>query len=152
MRLDRWVALLFLIISLIYGFTAFNFPILPFERGMAFLPNTLPKVLSVLAAMVSLFILVSPNKDASVISLAEVRTFNLHQAGGLAVCMVAYALLLRPIGFILATTLFIIGTSTILGERKFLLLTPVAVTAALVIWYLVQQLLGIFLSPWPQAI
>ena len=152
MRLDRWIALVFLVIALIYGFTAFNFPILPFERGMAFLPNTLPKVLSVLAAAVSVFILVSPNKEASVISMAEVRAFNLSQATGLAVCMVAYALVLRPVGFITATTLFIVSAGAILGERKLLLLIPIALTMALVIWYLVQQLLGIFLSPWPRFI
>ena len=63
--------------------------------------------------------------------------------------MVAYALLLRPIGFLTATTLFLAGGSMILGERKFTLLIPVAVITAVMIWYLVQEVLGIFLRPWP---
>ena len=63
--------------------------------------------------------------------------------------MVLYALLLRPVGFLAATTLFIVGSSVVLGERRFPVLVPVAVLAALVIWYLVQETLGVFLSPWP---
>ena len=47
MPLDRIVALVFLVVSVAYGVAAFNYPLLPFERNMAFLPNTLPMALSV---------------------------------------------------------------------------------------------------------
>ena len=150
MNLDRTIALLFLIIALIYGFSAFHFPILPFERNMAFLPNTLPKALSIVAALVSLFILISPNKQSNTISLEEVKGFDLKRTFLLVASMIAYAILLRPLGFIGSTILFIVGTSTILGERKFVQLTMVALLAAFLIWYLVQQTLGIYLSPWPR--
>ena len=63
--------------------------------------------------------------------------------------MVLYALALRPIGFITATILFLAGCSFVLGERRYLVMIPIAVTGAFVIWYLVQELLGIFLRPWP---
>ena len=153
MLLDRWIALFFLIFSLIYGFAAFNFQLLPFERNMSFLPNTLPMVLSVLAGLVSLFILLAPKstgeEKAGVISMSEVREFKLGQGLGLVAAMVFYALLLRPIGFLIATTSFIVGCSVLLGERKFVLLVPVALIAAFAVWYLVQQTLGIYLRPWP---
>ena len=35
------------------------------------------------------------------------------------------------------------------GERKFHLLVPIAIATAGLIWYLVQETLGIFLRPWP---
>ncbi len=63
--------------------------------------------------------------------------------------MAAYALMLRPLGFLLATVGFLAGGGVILGERKFHILIPVAALAAGVVWYLVQQVLGIFLSPLP---
>jgi putative tricarboxylic transport membrane protein len=63
--------------------------------------------------------------------------------------MVLYAVLLRPIGFIAATSLFIVGSSVLLGERKLWLLIPVALVATYLVWYLVQQTLGIYLRPWP---
>jgi len=154
MALDRWIAILLLAISLVYGYAAYNYPLLPFERNMVFLPNTLPVVLSVLAAIVALIIVISPTaaKDADGlgdIDLARLRNFKIAQTLGLVSAMVLYALLLRPIGFLAATALFIAGTSIILGERKFHVLFPIAVVTSGAIWYLVQETLGIFLRPWP---
>ena len=154
MALDRLIAILFLAISLVYGYAAYNYPLLPFERNMVFLPNTLPMVLSVLAVLVALIIVISPRaaKDTDGlgdIDLARLRTFKIAQTLGLVSAMVLYALLLRPIGFLAATALFIAGTSIILGERKFHVLVPIAVVTSGAIWYLVQETLGIFLRPWP---
>jgi len=66
--------------------------------------------------------------------------------------MVAYALCLRPCGFILSTSAFLILGSVILGERKWHVMIPVAAIATFIVWYLVQQVLGIFLRPWPGAL
>jgi putative tricarboxylic transport membrane protein len=154
MALDRVVALIFLLISLIYGFSAFNYPLLPFERNMPFLPNTLPMALSVLGTLVSLFILLSPRRsgpedELGKLDLATLRTMKVGQALGLVAAMALYAVLLRPIGFLAATTLFIAGSACVLGERRFHILVPIAVIAAVGVWYLVQETLGIFLRPWP---
>lgn len=154
MALDRWLALFFLAGSVVYGYAAYTYPLLPFERNMAFLPNTLPMALSVLGAVVSLIIAVSPRApgDADAlgqVSAEELREFEVGRALGLVVAMVLYALLLRPIGFLAATTAFITVSSIILGERKLHLLVPIALVTAGGIWYLVQETLGIFLRPWP---
>ena len=154
MALDRWIALLFLIVSLVYGLAAFNYPLLPFERNMSFLPNTLPMALSVLAVIISLFILISPrapnaDSDLGRLDLETVRSFKLGQTLGLVGSMVLYALLLRPVGFLTATTVFIAGSAVVLGERKLHLLIPIAIVTAVSVWYLVQETLGIFLRPWP---
>ena len=154
MALDRLVALIFLIVSLVYGYAAFKYPLLPFERNMPFLPNTLPMALSVFGAVISLFIMVAPRGKAAEeelgdLDLETVKGFKLGQAFGLVAAMTLYAVLLRPIGFLAATTLFIVGSAAVLGERKFYVLIPIAVVTAVVIWYLVQETLGIFLSPWP---
>jgi putative tricarboxylic transport membrane protein len=63
--------------------------------------------------------------------------------------MVAYALLLRPLGFLSATFLFLFLGSFILGERRFVLMAVIAGIAAGCVWYLVDAVLGIFLSPLP---
>jgi putative tricarboxylic transport membrane protein len=154
MALDRWIALIFLVISLIYGYAAFNYPLLPFEHGMAFLPNTQPMALSVLGVVVALIIIFAPkarSDDDSLdsIDLDQLRQFKIGQTLGLVAAMVLYAVLLRPIGFLAATALFIVGCGIVLGERKFHVLIPIAVVTAVVIWYLVQETLGIFLRPWP---
>ena len=158
MTLERAIAGLFLLLCLIYGYTAFvsmEAGLLPFELNMTFLPNTMPKWLSVLGAIVALVVVIQtgpkPNTeiDASEIDYRNLRQYKLGQALILLGLMVAYALLLRPIGFLTATTLFLAGGSVILGERKFKMLIPIAVSTAFLIWYLVQEVLGIFLRPWP---
>jgi len=156
--LDRAIAGIFLLICLIYAYTAFvtmEANLLPFELNMTFLPNTMPKWLSVLGVIISLVVVVQTGPksvadiDPDEIDYRNLRQYKLSQAIFLLASMVAYALLLRPIGFITATTCFLAGGGLILGERRYHLLIPISVFTAFFIWYLVQELLGIFLRPWP---
>lgn len=155
MKLDKWIAVLFLLLCLIYGYTAFTYELLPFERNMSFLPNTMPMTLSVLGGILALVLIFAPETapdDGEVLGTIEVsklRQYKLGQAIVLLLAMVAYALALRPIGFMASTVLFLAGGSFILGERRYLIMIPIAVTGAFGIWYLVQEVLGIFLRPWP---
>lgn len=153
MSLDRYIAIFFLCISLIYSYTAFNYPLLPFERNMAFLPNTMPMVLGVLMALLSLIILVTPRSIDSDTSDEEASDSfergNVFQVVLLLGAMVLFALALRPLGFILATTSFLVGCGFVLGERKFHIMIPISAFSAFGIWYLVQEVLGIFMRPWP---
>jgi putative tricarboxylic transport membrane protein len=158
MNLERAIAGIFVVICLVYGYTAFvvmEAGLLPFERNMTFLPNVLPKWLSVLGVLVGMVVLIqsNPNADKKTdpdgIDFRNLLQYKLGQAILLLVLMVAYALLLRPIGFVTATTLFLFLGAVTLGERRYVVLVPVAVLAAFLIWYLVQEVLGIFLRPWP---
>ena len=155
MTLDRGIAAIFLVICIVYGYTAFvtmQDELLPFEMNMAFLPNTMPKVLSVVGAIVALVILVTSGSGGDTtgqLDFSKLKWPHIAQAVGLLVAMVAYALLLRPLGFIASTSLFLICSSVLLGERKFQVLIPVALIAAFAIWFLVERLLDIVLKPWP---
>ena len=155
MKLDKWIAVLFLLLCLIYGYTAFTYELLPFERNMSFLPNTMPMALSVLGAILALVLIFAPKTapdDGEVlgtIDVSKLRQYKLGQAIVLLLAMVLYALALRPIGFMASTVLFLAGGSFILGERRYLIMIPIALIGAFGIWYLVQEMLGIFLRPWP---
>ncbi len=157
MALDRWIALIILMICLIYGYTAFftmDAGMAPFMKNNPIWPSSFPKVLSVLASITALIVLLgieghTASDTPKDIDYRKLHEYKVGQAIILLVAMVAYALLLRPIGFIPSTSLFLIGGSMILGERKFIVLIPVALLATGFVWYLVQEVLGIFLSPWP---
>lgn len=156
MALDKWIAVVFLVIALVYGYTAFTYPLLPFERYMVFLPNTMPMVLSGLGILLSLIIILTSRKAADGggealdgIDISLLRNGKVGQALGLIVAMVLYALALRPVGFIASTTLFLFATGWILGERKLHVMILSALVGAGVIWWLVQEALGIFLRPLP---
>lgn len=154
MAFDKWIALFFLIVSIIYGYAAFNYPLLPFERNMSFLPNTMPQALAVLAILVSAFIALAPQKETAReegndMTIENIKQYKIGQALFLLIAMIVYALGLRVLGFIPATVVFIVASGWILGERKPIKMVIVALTATLIIWYLVQEVLGIFLKPLP---
>ena len=160
MALDRWIALIILLICLVYGYTAFftmDAGLPPFMQRNPIWPSSFPKVIAVLSTLTALIVLlgiegkIKEDKPKD-IDYRRLHEYNLGQAVLLLGLMVAYALLLRPIGFLGATTLFIVVGGVVLGERKFQYLIPVALIAAGSVWYLVQEVLGIFLSPWPASI
>ena len=117
-------------------------------------PSTFPKILSVLGGLVALSIVLGMEKNTGSdkepdIDYTRLGDYKIGQALCLLGLMVAYALSLRTVGFLGSTFLFLIAGSVVLGERRFLIMIPVAAFASGGIWYLVQEVLGIFLRPWP---
>ncbi len=157
MALDRWIALIILLMCTGYAYTAFftmDEMLAPFMRRDPVWPSTFPKVLSVLAMIAALIIILGFEKSDGQIKAGEInyhrlQDYKIEQALFLLGLMIAYALLLRPLGFLGATVGFLAIGSFLLGERRLHITIPVAVIAAGSIWYLVQEVLGIFLRPWP---
>ncbi len=157
MALDRWIALIILVMSAGYAYTAFfamDGSLAPFMRNNPIWPSTFPKILSVMAIFGAVVILLGFEKGSDAPKTGEIdyrrlTDYKLGQAIVLLTLMVAYALLLRPVGFLAATVGFLVAGSLILGERRLHILIPVALIASGGIWYLVQEVLGIFLRPWP---
>lgn len=155
MALDRWIALVLLGICLAYGYTAWftmDGDLAPFMRRNPIWPSTFPKVLSVLGIIASLVILFGVEKGAPEVGEIDYRRlgdYHLWQALALLALMVGYALGLRPLGFLLATSGFLILGSVILGERRWHIMLPVALLATFGVWYLVQEVLGIYMRPMP---
>ena len=157
MALDRWIALIFLVICSTYAYTAYflmDAGLPPFMQRNPIWPSTFPKVLAILGIACSLVIVLGFEKDQRApedmdINYRRLTEYNLSQAILLIALMVLYAFSLRPVGFLISSTLFLVLSAATLGERRFVVLIPVAVFAAGSIWYLVQEVLGIFLRPWP---
>ncbi|MCR9139513.1 MAG: tripartite tricarboxylate transporter TctB family protein [Alphaproteobacteria bacterium] len=157
MALDRWIALIVLLICVAYGYAAFfsmDDLLPPIMRRSPIWPSSFPKVLSVGAIVFALIILFglekSPQKDkAADINLSRLSEYKVGQAAILIGLMIAYALLLRPIGFLASTFLFLTLGSFTLGERRYVIMAIVAIIATAGIWLLVDNVLGIFLRPFP---
>ncbi|MFK7835950.1 MAG: tripartite tricarboxylate transporter TctB family protein [Sulfitobacter sp.] len=155
MALDRWIALVLLGICIVYGYTAWftmDGSLAPFMRRNPIWPSTFPKVLSVLGIAASLVILLGFEKGEEKVGDIDHRRLGdyfLGQALLLLGLMVVYALCLRPLGFLISTTAFLMIGSFILGEREWHVMIPVALIATGSVWYLVQEVLGIFLRPLP---
>ncbi|SHG91896.1 putative tricarboxylic transport membrane protein [Cognatiyoonia sediminum] len=155
MALDRWIALILLGIFVTYGYAAWftmDDNLAPFMRRNPIWPSTFPKVLSVLGVIACLIVLFGLEKSEPKepeIDYRRLTDYNLGQAIALLALMVVYALCLRPAGFIFSTSAFLILGPIILGERNWKIMIPVALTATFVVWYLVQEVLGIYMRPLP---
>lgn len=156
MALDRWIAFFLLLAFAIYGYTAFFMMddlLPPIMQRNPIWPSSFPKVLAVGGTIAALVVLSgyekSPDPDAADINYRKLGDYKIGQALALLGLMVVYALVLRPIGFLAATFLFLGVGSMILGERRYLVIASVSAIAAGGVWYLVNVVLGIFLTPLP---
>ena len=159
MALDRWIALVFVLIFLIYGYTAFfgmDHLLAPIMRRNPVWPSTFPKILSVSGLIISIVVLLNFEKSSKLIgddmSLSKWRQYKLLDALLLILGMIFYAVFLRSLGFIAATFLFLFLGGVLLGERRYLLSLIISGASSYGIWYLVDSVLGIYMTPYPQFV
>ena len=160
--LNRVVALVLLAFSSGYLYLAYSYHLLPFERFLAVKPNTMPMGLAIGGIICSLIILIQPQvpdvegdgtvnrPDAEY--LQNPQNFNWGQGIGLLVLAAVYAVSLHALGFLFSTSAFLVLGGILLGERRYTFLIPIAITASVLVWYLVDEVLTIFLRPWPSWI
>ncbi|MHA7879015.1 MAG: tripartite tricarboxylate transporter TctB family protein [Saccharospirillum sp.] len=154
MTLERWLSLAFLIFCLLYGYAAFisiDAALPPFAKFSPVWPSSFPKILAVLGMILALGQLTVWHRTnpAGDIDRRNLGQYHWKITAAILALMVAYALLLRTLGFVLATVLFLVISAWVLGERRWLRLLCIAAVSSIAIWYLVDPVLGIFLRPWP---
>lgn len=142
---DRLGGLLLLIFCLVYAWQSQNIRLLPFQLNSAFHARTIPEVLSVLGIGLSILIILFPsNKER--LDLGDVNwPLGLTFLG----LMSIYGLAVRPVGFLLSTSLFLMIGFALLGERNILRLVLVAVPLVVAFWVLMNYGLSVFVEPLP---
>lgn len=157
MALDRWLALAILGICLIYGYAAWFTMDAALPRFMMrnpVWPSTFPKVLSIMGILAATWVVLKqgPMPEPTLDDIDPKRLFSYKwgQALALIALMLVYAATLRPLGFMGSTVGFLVIGAAILGERRIWVSIPVALLAGGSIWWLVSEVLGIFLRPLPQ--
>ena len=155
LHLERSIAFLILVLFLIYGYTAWFVmdallpPVLKFNPIW---PSSFPKIISVLGVVIALGILLTAKGDVSEdneLDIKQWRSYDIKPVLLLLAFMTVYALTLRPLGFLIATPLFLFASSLVLGEKRYLKLAMISFIAAFIIWNLVDTVLGIYLHPLP---
>ena len=142
---DRIGALLLLAFSLVYGYLSQSIRLLPFQQNVAFHARTMPEILTVLAVVLALLLLLMPPSQDK-LSLSGLK---LGKGLFFLVLMSIYGLTLRPLGFIISTSLFLIIGYALLGERRPLPLLLASVPLVVVFWLLMTKGLDVFIEPWP---
>lgn len=143
---DRIGGVLLLIFCIVYAVLSQDIRLLPFQERAAFHARTMPEVLSILGIGLSAWLILFPgNREAPNLAGADWIKTALFLA-----LMSAYGFTIRPLGFILSTTLFLMIGYMLLGERKPLPLILASVPLVVGFWVLMTQGLDVYIDPIPR--
>jgi putative tricarboxylic transport membrane protein len=142
---DRIGGLLLLVFFVGYGLLTQQITLLPTQEGATFTAKTLPQTLTLLGLCGALWLVIRPS-DKTVLNLKHLLWLRFASC---LVLMSLYGVTLRPLGFLFATVLFLTAGFTLLGERRLLWSTFIAVVFTGTFWTLMQLGLGVYLNPWP---
>ena len=149
MAREKSGALLLLLFSIAYGILATRIPLTFLSQGEAFTSRTMPYALGVLGIILSLLIILTPTADPEGKPTIKetVRGLEWKRAIWLVIAMIFYGLVLKWLGFVLASILFLMFGFYILDERGVVKMLLVAVPLVLVLWILMSKLLGVYIAP-----
>ncbi len=142
---DHIGAMVFLCLSVAYGYYAGQIPMLPGDEFEPFNAQTVPSALAVLGAVLSLVLLVSTRMDTN--QRLRLGGYDFVLVALLLVLVMLFAIALEWLGFLISTVLFLIGGYWLLGERRIKILLIASVPFAVFIWFALSQLLDIYLAP-----
>ncbi len=142
---DRIGGLLLLIFCALYWWKISDIRLLPFQANQAFTPRTIPEVLAILGTALSVAIIIFPaNRER-----LDIRVLNWPLGLAFLALMSIYGLTVRPLGFLLSTSLFLMAGFVLLGERSAPKLLLVSVPLVVVFWVLMNYGLSVFIEPLP---
>ncbi|MEM7210247.1 MAG: tripartite tricarboxylate transporter TctB family protein [Pseudomonadota bacterium] len=145
MSKERVGALIFLLLSVIYGYYGGQIVLHPGDELEPMTARTLPYVLSGLGIFLSIILFAKSGQSARVILSAE--KYDWLPVVLLILLTLLYGLTLDWLGFLVSTTLFLMCGFWILGERRVRVLLQIAVPFVVIFWFGLTQLLDIYLAP-----
>ena len=149
MAREKVGALVLLAFSIAYGLLAFKIPLSFLAQQEFFTSRTMPYALAVLGIILAILILVMPTVDpAGKRTLKEeTRGMDWMKAIYLVIAMVIYGLLMKWLGFIIASILFLLAGFYILGERNIKKMVIAAIPLVILLWFVMSTLLGVYIAP-----
>ena len=135
------------ILVLAYGYQAWLIPQFPGQELESFRPRTMPVLLAAAGLLLTAIRLVQLLRGAGIEGSLGIAGLDWPPALWLCASMLGYGLLMEPLGFVLATTLFLLAGFLILGERRrgVLIVLPLAFSVAF--FLLMTAGLGLYLAP-----
>ena len=142
---SRIGGLFILAFCVFYALEIGDIRLLPFQANQAFTARTMPEVLAALGIGLAVLVVIFPG-DRESFSLRE-----LNWPLGLAflALMSVYGLTVRPLGFLLSTSAFLMIGFFMLGERSVVKLVLVAVPLVVAFWLLMNYGLSVRIEPLP---
>ena len=137
------ISLLFFIFSAFYLYTAYQIRVFSFDENAAFNAKTFPIYLGYFGMFIAALKIVLPEKASEEV---DQKYLNYKKTLVLVLIMVIYGLTIRPVGFFLSTSLFLLSSYYFLGERRWLRMFMLSFPFVAIFMFLVHGLLDIYLT------
>ena len=152
-RHDTVAALILLVLFVVYGNLALQIEVFPGQEFEPFKPRTMPITLA-LSGILLCALRVFQSLRSQATDVTDWSGYDWKRAALLCLVMLGYGFAFTPLGFIPATTLFLVAGFFTLGERRKAVLLFLPLAFSLLFWAVMTQVLGLYLAPgdwWPGA-
>lgn len=151
MMREHYGAIFFLAVSAAYIALAFDIELWPGAEAAPFTPRTMPFGIGATGVAIALLMLFKAPRQAQGGEergpLERLRGLQWGRVIRLALLMVVYGLTIKPIGFILSTAVFLFAGFAVMGERRWVRMTAIALAVTLGFWSVLSLMLDIYLDP-----
>ena len=137
------IPLLFFIFSAFYLYTAYQIRVFSFDENAAFNAKTFPIYLGYFGMFIAALKIVLLEKASEEV---DQKFLKYKKTLIFVLIMVAYGLIIRPVGFFLSTSLFLISSYYFLGERRWLRMFMLSFPFVAIFMFLIHGLLDIYLT------
>ena len=139
---SKIISLLFFIFSGFYLYTAYQIQVFAFDEGAAFNARTFPIYLGFAGLFFSGLFVILPETNPSSVDL---KVLDYKKTLGLVILMILYGITILKAGFFLSTSIFLVGSYVILGERNWMWIFILSFPFVAIFMYLLHGLLNIYL-------
>ena len=149
MAREKVGALVMLLFSLAYGLLALKIPLSFMAQNEFFTSRTMPYALAVLGFILSLLILLLPTVDPEGKKTLKEETHGMDwkKAILLVVAMIIYGLVMKWLGFIISSIVFLMIGFYVLGERNLKRMALASIPLVILLWFIMSSLLGVYIAP-----
>jgi putative tricarboxylic transport membrane protein len=141
---DHISGVVFLFVSVVYGYYGYQIPLMPGDEFQVFNAQTLPIALGFLGAILSIILLLTA--DTGFQNRFSLIGYKFGLVSKLLFLIILFAIALKWIGFMLSTVLFLSAGFWLLGERRPKILLIVSISFSVATWFILSQLLGVYLA------
>ena len=145
LRADVIAGLILFVLFAAYGLQALTIPLFPGQEFEPFKPRTMPVALAIIGVVLTAIHIVQALRAGP----RDTNLGVLHWRPVAALCgfMIAYGFAMVPLGFVVATTLFLTAGFALLGERRLLVLALTPFGFSLAFYLLMTRVLDLYLAP-----
>ncbi len=139
---SKIISLLFFVFSGFYLYTAHQIQVFSFDENAAFNAKTFPIYLGYAGILFSALYIILPETKPSNVNL---KVLEYKKTIILVILMVLYGLTILRAGYFLSTSIFLVLSYIVLGERKWIWIFILSFPFVAMFMYLLHGLLNIYL-------